>query len=61
VRSKKTHDLPAVSLQLIGLPRVMDTLAETRMKFQTVGVVSYHFIWFWRYFGATKPSPAELS
>ena len=23
--------------------------------------VSYHFIWFWRAFGATKPSPAELS
>jgi hypothetical protein len=38
VRSKKTQDLPAFGLELVGLPCVMDALAESGMKFQTIRI-----------------------
>ena len=38
VRSKKTQYLPAFSLELVGLPCVMDALAESGMKFQAISI-----------------------
>ena len=38
MRTQKAQHLPALCLKLVGLPRVVDALADGGMEFQAVGV-----------------------